>query len=92
MKETLRLHSIVAFNSRMAVIDTTLPTGGGHDGTMPIFVPAGTEVNFSTHVMHRWRDLWGEDAGDIRSSCQSDGSQRGLAGVTYRSTEDLACV
>lgn len=62
MKETLRLHSIVAFNSRMAVRDTVLPTGGGHDGTMPVFVPAGTEVNFSTHVMHRRRDLWGEDA------------------------------
>lgn len=62
MSETLRLHSIVAFNSRMAVRDTTLPTGGGPDGTMPVFVPAGTEVNFSTHVMHRRTDLWGEDA------------------------------
>lgn len=62
MNETLRLHSIVAFNSRMAVRDTTLPTGGGPDGTMPVFVPAGTEVNFSTHVMHRRKDLWGEDA------------------------------
>lgn len=65
MKETLRLHSIVAFNSRMAVRDTTLPTGGGHDGTLPVFVPAGTEVNFSTHVMHRRRDLWGEDADEF---------------------------
>lgn len=62
MNETLRLHSIVAFNSRMAVRDTTLPTGGGPDGTMAVFVPAGTEVNFSTHVMHRRKDLWGEDA------------------------------
>lgn len=65
MKETLRLHSIVAFNSRMAVKDTILPTGGGHDGTMPVFVPTGTEVNFSTHVMHRRRDLWGEDADEF---------------------------
>lgn len=62
MNETLRLHSIVAFNSRMAVRDTTIPTGGGSDGSMPVFVPAGTEVNFSTFVMHRRRDLWGEDA------------------------------
>lgn len=62
MNETLRLHSIVAFNSRMALRDTTLPVGGGPDGTMPVFVPAGTEVNFSTHVMHRRKDLWGEDA------------------------------
>lgn len=65
MNETLRLHSIVAFNSRMAVGNTTLPTGGGPDGTMPVFVPAGTEVNFSTHVMHRRKDLWGEDADDF---------------------------
>lgn len=62
MSETLRLHSIVAFNSRMAVRDTTLPTGGGPDGSRPVFVPAGTEVNFSTHVMHKRTDLWGDDA------------------------------
>ncbi|KAI3394540.1 hypothetical protein diail_2589 [Diaporthe ilicicola] len=65
MSETLRLHSIVAFNSRMAVRDTTLPTGGGADGSLPVFVPAGTEVNFSSHVMHRRKDLWGQDADDF---------------------------
>lgn len=62
LNETLRLHSIVAFNSRMVVRDTTLPTGGGPGGGSPIFVPAGSEVNFSTHVMHRRKDLWGDDA------------------------------
>lgn len=65
LSETLRLHSIVAFNSRMAVRDTTLPTGGGPDGTQPVFAPAGTEVNFSTHVMHRRKDLWGHDADEF---------------------------
>ncbi|POS68716.1 cytochrome P450 [Diaporthe helianthi] len=65
MKETLRLHTIVPFNSRMAAGDTILPTGGGQDGTLPVFVPAGTEVNFSTHVMHRRSDLWGEDADEF---------------------------
>ncbi|KAL1863003.1 alanine transaminase alt2 [Diaporthe australafricana] len=65
MNETLRLHSIVAFNSRMAVRDTTLPTGGGEDGSLPVFVPAGTEVNFSSHVMHRRKDIWGQDADDF---------------------------
>lgn len=65
MNETLRVHSIVAFNSRRALRDTTIPTGGGPDGTQPIFIPAGTEVNFSTHVMHRRKDLWGEDAEDF---------------------------
>ncbi|KAH3911937.1 hypothetical protein HBI56_137160 [Parastagonospora nodorum] len=65
MNETLRLHSVVPFNSRCARRDTTLPTGGGPDGTMPVFIPEGTEVNFSTHVLHRRRDLWGEDADEF---------------------------
>lgn len=65
MSETLRLHSIVAFNSRMAIKETTLPTGGGKDGCEPVFVAAGTEVNFSSHVMHRRKDLWGPDADDF---------------------------
>jgi len=65
MSETLRLHSVVPFNSRCAARDTTLPVGGGSDGTMPVFVPKGTEVNFSTHVLHRRKDLWGEDANEF---------------------------
>ncbi|KAK8090594.1 hypothetical protein PG994_000099 [Apiospora phragmitis] len=65
LNETLRRHSVVPLNSRCAKRDTTLPTGGGPDGTQPIFVPAGTEVNFSTHVLHRRRDLWGPDADEF---------------------------
>ncbi|KAF7195722.1 Cytochrome P450 monooxygenase [Pseudocercospora fuligena] len=62
MNETLRLHSIVPFNGRTAVRDTTLPTGGGPDGAAPVFIPAGAEVRFSTHVLQRRHDLWGPDA------------------------------
>lgn len=65
MSETLRLHSVVPFNSRCAARDTTLPVGGGPDGAMPVFVPKGTEVNFSTHVLHRRKDLWGVDADEF---------------------------
>ncbi|PNP74682.1 hypothetical protein FNYG_12018 [Fusarium nygamai] len=65
LSETLRLHSVVPFNSRRALRDTTLPIGGGPDGKSPIFVPKGTEVNFSTHVLHRRKDLWGRDADDF---------------------------
>ncbi|KAL1801281.1 hypothetical protein ACET3X_001623 [Alternaria dauci] len=65
LNETLRLHSVVPFNSRCAARDTTLPVGGGPDGSMPVFVPKGTEVNFSTHVLHRRKDLWGEDADEF---------------------------
>jgi cytochrome P450 len=63
--ETLRLHSVVPFNSRCAARDTTLPVGGGPDSTLPVFVPKGTEVNFSTHVLHRRKDLWGQDADEF---------------------------
>ena len=49
-----------------AVRDTTLPTGGGEDGTKPVFVPKGTTVMFSPHVMHLRKDLWGEDADRFR--------------------------
>lgn len=65
MNETLRLHSVVPFNSRCAVLDTTLPVGGGPDETAPVFIPKGTEVNFSTHVLHRRHDLWGSDADEF---------------------------
>jgi hypothetical protein len=36
LNETLRLYPVVPYNVRMALKDTTLPTGGGPDGTQPI--------------------------------------------------------
>ncbi|RDW68612.1 cytochrome P450-17 [Coleophoma crateriformis] len=65
MNETLRLHSVVPFNSRQAVRDTTLPVGGGEDGLAPVFIPKGAEVNFSSHVLHRRHDIWGQDADEF---------------------------
>ncbi|GAB7349065.1 hypothetical protein MBLNU459_g8025t2 [Dothideomycetes sp. NU459] len=61
LNETLRLHPVVPLNSRRALVDTTLPRGGGPDGLSPVFIPKGTEVNYAVHVMHRREDLW-EDA------------------------------
>lgn len=62
MNEGLRLHASVPFNSRVAVKDTTLPLGGGPDGKSPIFVRKGEEVQYSVHITHRRKDLFGEDA------------------------------
>lgn len=62
LNETLRLFPTVPLNSRRSTRDTTLPRGGGSDGTSPIFVPKGTEVNYSVYVMHRDKRIWGEDA------------------------------
>lgn len=48
-------------NSRVAIRDTVLPVGGGSDGRKPIVVRKGERVTYSTYVMHRRADIWGED-------------------------------
>lgn len=72
LHETLRLHPAVPINSRQAEHDTTLPHGGGPDGASPVFVPRGTQVAYSVHVMHRRRDLWGADADQFRPERWTD--------------------
>ena len=62
MSETLRFHTIVPILARRSNKDTTLPSGGGPDGKSPIYVKAGTEVQYSYQVIHRRKDLWGDDA------------------------------
>ncbi|KAJ5993155.1 Cytochrome P450 CYP52T1 [Penicillium sp. IBT 35674x] len=62
LTETLRLYPGVPFNSREAVRDTVLPVGGGPDGKSPVVVTKGTVVRYSAYVMHRRKDLYGEDA------------------------------
>jgi cytochrome P450 len=66
MNETLRLHPIVPFDGRWALKDTTLPTGGGPNGDKPVYVRKGTQVDYGVYVMHRRKDLWGQDADEFR--------------------------
>ncbi|KFX88634.1 hypothetical protein V495_06553 [Pseudogymnoascus sp. VKM F-4514 (FW-929)] len=63
--EALRLYPVVPVNSRTAIKDTTLPRGGGPDGMSPIFVPKGRACDYSVFVMHRRKDIWGEDADEF---------------------------
>lgn len=58
----LRLHPIVPGNARVALIDTTLPVGGGKDGKSPIFVKKGQVIVYQVYVMQTRKDLYGEDA------------------------------
>ncbi|KAI2628979.1 cytochrome P450 [Xylaria nigripes] len=58
VNETLRLYPIVPFNERYALKDTTLPRGGGPDGTQPIAVLKDTPIGYSTLVMQRRADLY----------------------------------
>lgn len=41
LNEILRVYPVVPVNFRESVKDTTLPTGGGPDGTSPVFIPKG---------------------------------------------------
>ncbi|KAI0843046.1 cytochrome P450 52A11 [Hypoxylon sp. FL0890] len=58
LNETLRLYPAVPFNVRTALKDTTLPRGGGPDGTLPLPVLKDTSIGYSPLVMHRRADLY----------------------------------
>lgn len=62
LNEVLRLYPAVPVNFRDATKDTTIPTGGGPDGTSPIFVPKGTTVAYTVYCTHRIQEFYGEDA------------------------------
>ncbi|KAK5681002.1 hypothetical protein LTS10_006762 [Elasticomyces elasticus] len=62
INEVLRLHPTVPVNGRTAMKNTTLPLGGGPDEKSPVAIRKGQAVGFSVYLMHRRKDLWGEDA------------------------------
>ncbi|KAM0721366.1 hypothetical protein Q7P37_002290 [Cladosporium fusiforme] len=66
IKESLRLYPPIPVNQRAATCTTTLPEGGGPDGKSPVLVRQGESVGFSAYVMHRSRDIYGEDALEFR--------------------------
>ncbi|KZM22613.1 uncharacterized protein EKO05_0009710 [Ascochyta rabiei] len=66
LNETLRLYPVVPLDGRRALKDTTIPTGGGPNGTSPVYIRKGQQVDYSVYVMHRRKDLWGQDADEFR--------------------------
>lgn len=66
LNESLRVHPVVPLNWREAVVDTTLPLGGGKDGNSPIFIAKGQTVTWSTYIMHRRKDYFGDDADEYK--------------------------
>lgn len=74
--EAMRLYPLLPVNGRMALKDTFLPTGGGPDGKQPIAIMKGEQVGFSTYVMHRRADLWGDDCDEFHPE-RWEGKKRG---------------
>ena len=66
INETFRLNPAIGTNTRMALQDTVLPTGGGPSGTSPIFVKKRDIVTMSFYALHRRQDLFGDDVNVFR--------------------------
>lgn len=81
LNESLRLHPVVPQNSREAQEDTTLPVGGGPNGTSPLFVPKGQVVGWSVYSMHRRTDYYGADAEEFRPERWLDDPATGKKGL-----------
>ncbi|KAK6389101.1 hypothetical protein LTR65_007026 [Meristemomyces frigidus] len=81
LNESLRLYPVVPTNSREAECDTTLPLGGGPDGSAPLFIEKGGLVAWSVYAMHRRKDYYGEDADDFRPERWLDDPATGKKGL-----------
>lgn len=61
ISEALRLGTPLPTSARRASQDTVLPSGGGEDGTAPVFVPKGTDIVLALFALHHRADIFGED-------------------------------
>lgn len=52
---------MIPTNAREARQDTTIPHGGGADGTSPLFVKKGVVVMYNVYAMHRDERVFGSD-------------------------------
>ena len=81
LNESLRIHPVVPANRREAQEDTTLPLGGGTDGSAPLFIKKGSLVSWSVYTMHRRKDYYGEDADEFKPERWLDDPVTGRKGL-----------
>ena len=79
----LRLYPSVPVNSRMATQTTTLPSGGGSDGSAPVLVVKGEAVGYCPYAMHRRKELFGPDAANFRPERWLENEGRLASSVGY---------
>ena len=68
INETFRLNPAIGTNTRMALQDTMLPTGGAlaSSRSHPVYVQKGDTITISFYALHRRQDLFGSDANMFR--------------------------
>jgi cytochrome P450 len=70
------VYPVVPFNYREALVDTTLPHGGGLDGRLPLFIKSGSYVFYCTYAMHRDPAIYGDDAMEFKPERWEDPALR----------------
>ncbi|EHK97179.1 putative Cytochrome 52A12 [Glarea lozoyensis 74030] len=66
LASALRLYPVFPVLARVALSDTTLPTGGGKNQDLPIFVPKGSTVVMSYYTLHRDTSIFGSNVETFR--------------------------
>ena len=66
INETFHVAAIIPAIEGVRNQDTTLPRGGGPDGSSTIFLPKDSRVLISTYGMQHRADIWGSDVADFR--------------------------
>ena len=83
INEVFRVAAVIPLNERVATRDTTLPRGGGPDGTQPVFIPKGRQVLIATYAMQHRADIWGPDVEDFRPERWEEGRKVGWEFIPF---------